>query len=268
MPTIDLGPVVGPQGPQGETGATGATGAQGPTGPQGPTGATGATGPAGETGPQGPDGPNVVSGTTATTLTGILKGNGSTVETATVDSTPDSTHTGNLISSAGVSDALAGKADLTELEATVETSSTAANAYAYGDYLIYGGNLYRVISDIAVGNTLVSGTNIRQTTIAEEMHRTRAYVLSGNTTQTIQLSKAHTYLLILNRGSYPDCALFFVSVYNVSAMNVHVVKMFETTSFTSTYASISDNTTGGLLTINITNGPIKVMLVEFYGQNI
>ncbi len=86
MPQIDLGLVVGPQGPQGETGPTGATGATGPTG------ATGATGPQGEQGIQGPQGvqgvqgdpgPNIVSSSTETSLNGILKGNGSTVETAT-----------------------------------------------------------------------------------------------------------------------------------------------------------------------------------------
>ena len=110
MPTIDLGLVVGPQGPQGATGPTGATGPQGETGatgatgPQGPTGATGATGPQG---PTGPAGPNSVSGTTATTLTGVLSGNGSVVGTTTVDSSPDATHTNNLISSAGVANAIA-----------------------------------------------------------------------------------------------------------------------------------------------------------------
>ena len=74
MPTIDLGQVVGPQGPQGATGPTGAT---------------------------GPAGPNSISGSTATTLTGILKGDGSTVGTATVDSAPNNANTDHLISSAG-----------------------------------------------------------------------------------------------------------------------------------------------------------------------
>jgi hypothetical protein len=52
-------------------------GTQGPQGIQGPTGATGATGPA------GPAGPNLIDNTTATTFTGILKGNGATITTAT-----------------------------------------------------------------------------------------------------------------------------------------------------------------------------------------
>lgn len=83
MPSIDLGSVVGPAGAQGPQGATGATGAQGPSGP------------------------NQVSATTSTTLVGILKGNGTVVGVATVDSEPDATHPDNLITSAGVADALA-----------------------------------------------------------------------------------------------------------------------------------------------------------------
>ena len=109
----------GPQGPQGETGpagADGAPGAKGDTGPyyipavsaegvlswannggltnpdpvsirgpQGETGATGPQGPAGETGatgPQGPAGPNEISTDTASSITGLLKGNGGNVAVA------------------------------------------------------------------------------------------------------------------------------------------------------------------------------------------
>jgi len=36
-------------------------------------------------GTQGPQGPNVINGTTTTTFTGILKGNGATITTATPD---------------------------------------------------------------------------------------------------------------------------------------------------------------------------------------
>ena len=83
MPSIDLGSVVGPAGAQGPQGATGATGAQGPSGP------------------------NQVSATTSTTLSGILKGNGTVVGVATVDPDPNESHSDNLISSAGVANALA-----------------------------------------------------------------------------------------------------------------------------------------------------------------
>lgn len=52
---------------------------RGATGPQGPAGTDGQDG---AQGPQGPAGPNEVSASTATSITGLLKGNGSTVQAA------------------------------------------------------------------------------------------------------------------------------------------------------------------------------------------
>lgn len=94
----------GAKGEQGEQGATGPAGPQGPTGPQGPQGETGPAGPTGATGatgPQGPAGPNEVSSSTATTLTGVLAGNGSAVVVKPVDSVP-TTDSPNLVTSGGV----------------------------------------------------------------------------------------------------------------------------------------------------------------------
>ena len=55
---------------------------RGAQGPAGADGAPGADGQDGEQGPQGPAGPNEVSTTTTTNITGLLKGNGSTVQQA------------------------------------------------------------------------------------------------------------------------------------------------------------------------------------------
>ncbi|MBP5460705.1 MAG: collagen-like protein [Lachnospiraceae bacterium] len=81
MPYIDLGRVVGPQG------------AQGATGPQGPQGV------------QGPAGPNHITSATATTFSGVLVGNGSTISTKSIDNSPTD-NSSNLISSGAVSTAL------------------------------------------------------------------------------------------------------------------------------------------------------------------
>lgn len=108
----------GVQGPQGDPGADGAQGPQGPAGtaatiqvgtvtasdpgstptvtnsgtasaavldfvlPRGAQGPAGADGQDGAQGPQGPAGPNEVSTTTTTNITGLLKGNGTTVQQA------------------------------------------------------------------------------------------------------------------------------------------------------------------------------------------
>lgn len=55
---------------------------RGAQGPAGADGAPGADGQDGAQGPQGPAGPNEVSTTTTTNITGLLKGNGSTVQQA------------------------------------------------------------------------------------------------------------------------------------------------------------------------------------------
>lgn len=92
-PAGDTGPTgpEGPQGPKGDTGEQGPQGVQGPKGDKGEKGDTGATGPQGEQGEQGPQGipgeqgpagPNEITTDTATTLNGLLKGNGSTVQAA------------------------------------------------------------------------------------------------------------------------------------------------------------------------------------------
>lgn len=57
-------------------------GADGAPGPAGADGAPGADGQDGAQGPQGPAGPNEVSTTTGTNITGLLKGNGTTVQQA------------------------------------------------------------------------------------------------------------------------------------------------------------------------------------------
>ena len=67
---IDQGVLQGPKGDMGDTG------------PKGDTGDNGAKGDKGDTGDTGDPGPNLVSTTTATDISGILKGNGSTVEQA------------------------------------------------------------------------------------------------------------------------------------------------------------------------------------------
>jgi len=79
--------LIGPDGPAGPQGTTGTTGSQGPIGNTGGVGAQGPIGVTGDIGPQGATGSPGASGTidasTVSTLTGLLKGNGSLVSAAT-----------------------------------------------------------------------------------------------------------------------------------------------------------------------------------------
>lgn len=67
---------------QGPTGAQGEQGPAGPAGPQGAPGEKGEPGEKGDTGATGPSGPNTITAETTTTLTGLLKGDGTSVSAA------------------------------------------------------------------------------------------------------------------------------------------------------------------------------------------
>lgn len=61
--------------------------------------------------------------------------------------------------------------------ATLEESAEASHAYLVGDYLMYESQFYRVISNIAIGDTLTEGTNIVATTIDEELNNLQNEIL-------------------------------------------------------------------------------------------
>lgn len=53
--------------------------------------------------------------------------------------------------------------------APLEASYTASRAYAVGSFLFVGTKFYKVISAIAEGGTITPGTNVTQTTVAEQL---------------------------------------------------------------------------------------------------
>lgn len=55
--------------------------------------------------------------------------------------------------------------------ATVEYTDTASKAYSVGDYLVYDNKFYLVTDDIAQGDTITPNTNVRQTTVGEEVKK-------------------------------------------------------------------------------------------------
>ena len=70
--------------------------------------------------------------------------------------------------------------------ATLESSSTATQAYSVGDYLTYNGYLYKVTVAIASGDTITVGTNVEQTTVGDELNSLHI-TASGDGTVTIGL---------------------------------------------------------------------------------
>lgn len=60
-------------------------------------------------------------------------------------------------------------ANTRKLIAGIETDFTASKAYAVGDMLIIGNDLYKAIASIASGATITVGTNVTKTTVAEQL---------------------------------------------------------------------------------------------------
>jgi len=61
-----------------------------------------------------------------------------------------------------------GKLEASEI-ATVENTDNASQAYTIGDYMIWKGGFYKVISAISSGGAITEGTNVTQTTIGAEL---------------------------------------------------------------------------------------------------
>ena len=53
--------------------------------------------------------------------------------------------------------------------ATIESSTTASQAYSAGDHLVLNGQLYEVTTAISSGETLTVGTNIEARSVGEEL---------------------------------------------------------------------------------------------------
>ncbi len=136
-------------GPKGDKGDKGDTGAQGPQGPKGETGAQGPPGEAGAAGPQGPKGetgdagaagPNSISSATSTSLLGILRGNGSSVQVQAMDNYPIP-NSSNPVTSGGLFREFIGKQDdLTEADEVFTLHNT--------DYLFLerNGTIYKILA--------------------------------------------------------------------------------------------------------------------------
>lgn len=72
--------------------------------------------------------------------------------------------------------------------ATVEATTTASQAYDVDDYLIYGGILYKVITAIASGGTIVTtglSANVEATDIMSEMDDIEAVPAGGTVNQSL-----------------------------------------------------------------------------------
>ena len=75
--------------------------------------------------------------------------------------------TGTLSDQTDLQNALDAKSNIGNI-ATIETSPASAN-HAVGEFIVYNGQMYSVISAITAGNALVVGTNISATSAGDEL---------------------------------------------------------------------------------------------------
>lgn len=80
--------------------------------------------------------------------------------------------------------------------APIEATTTASRSYLVGDYLMLQGEFYKVISAIAIGDTLTVGTNIQATNVGDEIDE-----VNDNTVKPINYNSR---INLLNEAtSYP-----------------------------------------------------------------
>lgn len=104
---------------------------------------------------------------------------------STADLTFDNTPTegsNNPVTSNGIYEALETKINVTDI-AQVESSSTAGNAYSAGEYLYYNEKLYKVKTDIAVGDEIITegpNANVEDSTVTSAIEEAEPESLNND----------------------------------------------------------------------------------------
>ena len=80
--------------------------------------------------------------------------------------------------------------------APIEATTTASRSYLVGDYLMLQGEFYKVISAIAIGDTLTVGTNIQSTSVGDEIDE-----VNDNTVKPINYDNGRD--ILTSTTSYP-----------------------------------------------------------------
>lgn len=122
--------------------------------------------------------------------------------------------TGALTDQTDLASALDAKADKTML-APVESTSTASQNYAVGDYLVYNGILYSVTAAISVGESLTPGTNISATSAGAELTTLKNGLTNRVPRQTIAAGNV-TNISTLNNL---PCGVYTRYMANVSGID-------------------------------------------------
>ena len=170
---------------------------------------------------------------------------GSTAATTTYDNTDSGLSASNVQDALDeIVDDLDGKADESTI-APRETSATASSAHPLGSIFYLNGVLYRALSDIAIGETINTGSggNATQTTVAANFSR----IVKLTSAQYAQLSAAEkaadivyivtdSFVTPADIGAAPDTAGVYYGV--CSTTNSTQAKEVSITGITSLYEGL------------------------------
>lgn len=150
------------------------------------------------------------------------------------------------------------KANQSQL-APVETSSTASQAYAVGDYFCYNGILYRVTVAIDSGGTITPGTNCAATNVGNDVSSlVQRFTFVGTaqqpTTNDITVLDSHHYLMLVQRTTNQ---IYLCGVVVTSAGNVSIATIAGTQSGSDFEVSSSAKRT---VTVTAKNSGVVVLL--------
>lgn len=201
------------------------------------------------------------------TASGVLSGDGNGgVSAVTVDSAPDATHTGNLISSAAVAGALTGlESDLAAIHATGDTNTTGA-AIAKGTYFYLNGALVQAIAYIDSGETFTVGTNYAAVTAgglnglgaALDGSKIRTFYVYAYQTATFTFPAEYRSGFIVFGGAL-DTKLG-LSIYTGTSANLFVRSIYSP-------SAVTINVNVSELSFTVVNGnyTTRVSIVAFVG---
>lgn len=167
------------------------------------------------------------------------------------DSTPDATHTSNLITSAAVAGV---QSDIASINITGTTNDTGATL-RLGEFFYLNGTLCRVISEIADGATLTENTNYEVVT-AGGLNELRVDVraVGANSSITLNVPYLSAALIATARSNTSQSSLSFVTATEVSPI---VSSAYITLSLSSNTLTIS-NSTGYAVNVHVLNfSPIR-----------
>ena len=91
---------------------------------------------------------------------------------------------------------------LQKVFATIETSSTAAQPYEEGEYLLSGGQLAKATAAIAQGDTLDAESNIELTTVGEELYQLNRSSIFFKTFKLPSVGSSQTFETDLDSITY------------------------------------------------------------------